>query len=263
PSMPQVALTPPAIAQRYGADWGLIRPEQVDVIRHEPFDYEFTGPRHLLIASERAERDDGETLLDGLPRSSRREWNRKMTFVPAGPRFFGWPKPRSLVRSPFPLHRPTQPAARRSRLRRHRFPSPIVLLRRRRLDDRAEAQGAARASMPIAERLCGRARHRPGARAHARQRRRSACRRGAAWRAAPLAAEEAGRIYRRASCRRDLALVLGSRGAAEPLPFLPRVQAVVRHAAAPVSREPAHRARQGLAGRARAVGDGDRARRRV
>ena len=55
-SMPQIALTPPAIAQRHGVDWGLIRPEQVDVIRHEPFDYEFKGPRHLLIASERAER---------------------------------------------------------------------------------------------------------------------------------------------------------------------------------------------------------------
>src|SRR4029077_13250261 len=31
-SLPQVALSPPAVAQRYGADWGLIRPEQVDVI---------------------------------------------------------------------------------------------------------------------------------------------------------------------------------------------------------------------------------------
>jgi AraC family transcriptional regulator len=108
-SLPQIALTPPAIAQRYGADWGLIRPEQVDVIRHEPFDYEFKGPRHLLIASERAERDDGETLLDGLPRSSRREWNRKMTFVPAGHRFYGWQKPRSLLRSTFLYIDPRSP----------------------------------------------------------------------------------------------------------------------------------------------------------
>ena len=99
--MPHLAVTPPAIAQRQSADWGLLQPEQVDVIRHEPFDYEFKGSRHLLIASERAERLDGETLLDGLPKSSRREWNRKMTFVPAGHRFYGWQKPRSLLRSTF------------------------------------------------------------------------------------------------------------------------------------------------------------------
>ncbi len=99
--MPNLAVTPPAIAQRQSADWGLLQPEQVDVIRHESFDYEFKGSRHLLIASERAERLDGETLLDGLPRSTRREWNRKMTFVPAGHRFYGWQKPRSLLRSTF------------------------------------------------------------------------------------------------------------------------------------------------------------------
>ena len=99
--VPHVAVTPPAIVQRQSADWDLVQAEQVEVIRHESFDYEFKGPRHLLIASERAERDDGETLLDGLPRSSRREWNRKMTFVPAGHRFYGWQKPRSLLRSTF------------------------------------------------------------------------------------------------------------------------------------------------------------------
>src|SRR6266540_3778758 len=99
--MPNLAVTPPAIAQRQSADWGLLQPEQVDVIRHESFDYEFKGSRHLLIASERAERLDGETLLDGLPRSTRREWSGKMTFVPAGHRFYGWQKPRSLLRSTF------------------------------------------------------------------------------------------------------------------------------------------------------------------
>src|SRR5262245_28003040 len=99
--MPHLAVTPPAITQRQSADWGLVQPEQVDVIRHESFDYQFKGSRHLLIASERAERLDGETLLDGLPKSNCREWNRKMTFVPAGHRFYGWQKPRSLLRSTF------------------------------------------------------------------------------------------------------------------------------------------------------------------
>jgi AraC family transcriptional regulator len=107
--MRHLAVTPPTIAQRQSADWGLIQPEQVEVIRHEPFDYAFQGSRHLLIATERAERDDGETILDGLPRSQCREWNRKMTFVPAGRRFYGWQKPRSLLRSTFLYIDPCSP----------------------------------------------------------------------------------------------------------------------------------------------------------
>jgi len=67
--MRHLAVTPPTIAQRQSAV-GLIQPEQVEVIRHEPFDYAFQGSRHLLIATERAERDDGETILDGLPRNT-------------------------------------------------------------------------------------------------------------------------------------------------------------------------------------------------
>jgi AraC family transcriptional regulator len=101
--MPHVDVSPPAIVQRQGTNWGLVEAEQVEVIRHESFDYEFKGSRHLLIATERAERDDGETLVDGLPISSRREWNRKMTFIPAGHRFYGWQKPHALLRCTF-LH---------------------------------------------------------------------------------------------------------------------------------------------------------------
>src|SRR6266478_4283675 len=101
--MPHVAVTPPAIVQRQSAHWGLVEAEQIEVIRHESFDYEFKGSRHLLIASERAERYDGETLVDGLPTSNRREWNRRMTFIPAGHRFYGWQKPRALLRCTF-LH---------------------------------------------------------------------------------------------------------------------------------------------------------------
>ncbi len=107
--MPHIAVTPPAIAQRQSADWGLVQPEQVEVIRHECFDYEFKGSRHLLIASERAERHDGETLVEGLPRSNRREWNRRMTFIPAGHRFYGWQKPRALLRSTFLYIDPLSP----------------------------------------------------------------------------------------------------------------------------------------------------------
>ena len=104
-----LAVAPPAVAQHQSADWGLVQAEQVDVIRHEPFSYEFKGSRHLLVASERAERYDGETLVDGLPRSNRRAWSGRMSFIPAGHRFYGWQKPRALTRSTFLYIDPLSP----------------------------------------------------------------------------------------------------------------------------------------------------------
>jgi AraC family transcriptional regulator len=52
----------------------------------------------LLIVHERAERHDGETLIEGLPKSTLREFNCKLSFVPAGHRFYGWQTPRVLTR---------------------------------------------------------------------------------------------------------------------------------------------------------------------
>jgi AraC family transcriptional regulator len=94
-----VAFAPPSILQRQAATWGAVQAENVEVLRHEPFDYKFNAAsRHLLIASERVNRDDGETHVDGLPRSHVRAWSKKLTFVPAGHRFYGWQKPRALSR---------------------------------------------------------------------------------------------------------------------------------------------------------------------
>src|SRR5258708_40191376 len=107
--MPHVAVSPPAIVQRQGIRWDLVQVEQMELIRHASFDYEFKGSRHLLVASERAERYDGETLVDGLPRSNRRAWSRRMSFIPAGHRFYGWQKPRALTRSTFLYIDPLSP----------------------------------------------------------------------------------------------------------------------------------------------------------
>ena len=63
-----------------------------------PSRYGFQAGRHLLIAYERAERHEGETLIEGLPRSQLREFNCKLSFVPAGHRFYGWETPRVLTR---------------------------------------------------------------------------------------------------------------------------------------------------------------------
>ena len=100
--VPIVAFTPRSIVHHQTADWSVIRADNVEGVRHEAFDYQFkASPGHLLIASERAERYDGETFVDGLPRSHVRAWNRKLTFIPAGYRFYGWQKPRALSRVTF------------------------------------------------------------------------------------------------------------------------------------------------------------------
>src|SRR5262245_14038483 len=94
-----VTFAPAAIVRRQTAAWSAIKADNVDGVRHEAFDYRFkASSHHVLMASERAERYDGETLVDGLPKSHLRAWNRKMTFVPAGCGFYGWQQPRALSR---------------------------------------------------------------------------------------------------------------------------------------------------------------------
>jgi len=95
---PIVDISPPDIARRRLATWGAIQADNVRITRRETFEYGFQARRHLLIAYERAERDDGETLIEGLPKSTLREFNWKLSFVPAGHRFYGWQTPRVLTR---------------------------------------------------------------------------------------------------------------------------------------------------------------------
>jgi AraC family transcriptional regulator len=93
-----VEISPPDIAHRRLANWGAIQADTVKVARRETFEYGFQARRHLLIAYERAERHEGETLIEGLPKSTLREFNCKLSFVPAGHRFYGWQTPRVLMR---------------------------------------------------------------------------------------------------------------------------------------------------------------------
>jgi AraC family transcriptional regulator len=100
PSSPRriVEISPPDIARRQLTNWGRIQAENVRITRRETFEDGFQAQRHLLIAYERAERHDGETLIEGLPKSTLREFNCKLSFVPAGHRFYGWQTPRVLTR---------------------------------------------------------------------------------------------------------------------------------------------------------------------
>jgi AraC family transcriptional regulator len=93
-----VDFSPPDIARRRLTAWSAIQADNVRITRRETFECGFQERRHLLIAYERAERDDGETLIEGLPKSTLREFNSKLSLVPAGHRFYGWQKPRVLTR---------------------------------------------------------------------------------------------------------------------------------------------------------------------
>ena len=93
-----VVFSPEAIVRRQSASWRGLTAEIVQLSRLEPFEYRLQGPCHLLIASHRAARRDGETFVEGLPRSTRREFSQKLTFVPAGGEFFGWQEPKALTR---------------------------------------------------------------------------------------------------------------------------------------------------------------------
>jgi AraC family transcriptional regulator len=93
-----VEISPPEIVRRHSASWSGVHVEAVEVMRHTPFEYGFRAPCHLLIALELGERHDGETVVEGLPRSTLRDFTRQMTFVPAGHDFRGWQRPRALTR---------------------------------------------------------------------------------------------------------------------------------------------------------------------
>src|SRR6202011_492721 len=64
-----VDISPSEIVRRHSAAWSGLRVETVQVMRHAPFEYGFRAPCHLLIALELGERLDGETVVEGLPRS--------------------------------------------------------------------------------------------------------------------------------------------------------------------------------------------------
>ena len=96
-----VHYSPETVAKRKIASWPGLKIELVGVTRLVPFECRAQTPVHMLIVSERAARYDGETYVEGLPRSKRREYSRKLTFVPAGHDFHGWQQPRILTRAAY------------------------------------------------------------------------------------------------------------------------------------------------------------------
>jgi AraC family transcriptional regulator len=72
--------------------------EIVQASTREKIEFRFHAPVHLLVVCERGIRRDGETFVEGLPRSTLRDQTRKLTFVPAGHEYYEWQEPRVLTR---------------------------------------------------------------------------------------------------------------------------------------------------------------------
>src|ERR1700726_2783104 len=107
----RVDFSPPEIISRHSAALPGMRVETIQVMQHSPFEYGFRAPCHLLIAAELAERYDGESFVEGLPRSTLRNFTHKLTFVPAGHDFRGSQRPRALTRTTYFFIDPDGPLA--------------------------------------------------------------------------------------------------------------------------------------------------------
>ncbi len=152
PSLPAPSLCPADIARCRSAAWQGLGADSVQVTRHEPFEYEFRAPFHVLIAYERASRSAGETCLEGLPRSSLRDLSGKLTFVPAGTRFHERQTPRVPMRAAFFYIDARGPALAQATLTpRLFFEDGALWQTAQKLKGLAEAGGAANA--PYAEAL--------------------------------------------------------------------------------------------------------------
>jgi AraC family transcriptional regulator len=93
-----VEISPPDSVKRRTAAWPGMAAEIVQATRHDRIESCFCAPVHLLAAYEHGQRHDGETFIEGLPKSTLRDFRRKLVFVPAGHSYHDWQEPRTLTR---------------------------------------------------------------------------------------------------------------------------------------------------------------------
>ncbi len=100
-SGPGVDFRPARAVTRRAARWGGFCAENVTATRHEALQSEYCGPAHLLIAYEQAGREHGESVVDEIARSTRRDLTSKLTYVPPWRCFRESYAPRILMRATF------------------------------------------------------------------------------------------------------------------------------------------------------------------
>ena len=94
---PTVNVTPHRVVTRRGMEWRGMGAEFVQATSHDRVEYGFRSPVHLLAAYAQGVRREGESHVEGLPRSTLRDVAKKLTFVPAGHEYREWFDPRTLT----------------------------------------------------------------------------------------------------------------------------------------------------------------------
>ena len=87
------ALSASRSLERKVAQWRGVRALSIKLTSHQPLQFHLIESCHLLVALEQIERYCGETTIEGLPKSTRRDLANKLTFIPSGCPFSGWMKP--------------------------------------------------------------------------------------------------------------------------------------------------------------------------
>jgi len=72
--------------------------EVMQAARREKMEFRFRAPFHLLAVYDQSARSDGDTYVEGLPRSTLRDVRGKLTFAPAGHEYCECQEPRVLTR---------------------------------------------------------------------------------------------------------------------------------------------------------------------
>jgi AraC family transcriptional regulator len=93
-----VQIHPARVVRRRIVKWDGMAAEIVQATQRQRMEFRFRGTRHLLVLCEQGVRSDGDTFVEGLPRSTLRDVTRKLTFVPAGRTYHEWHEPRVLTR---------------------------------------------------------------------------------------------------------------------------------------------------------------------
>src|SRR5262249_670244 len=110
-----VGIFPSDAVTRRRLAWDGMAIEVVHVIGHDKVEFRFRAPVHVLVAYEEGVRENGETLREGLPRSTLRDVKCKLAFVPAGHEYREWQEPRTRSRIVYfyfdPAKMPIDPAA--------------------------------------------------------------------------------------------------------------------------------------------------------
>jgi AraC family transcriptional regulator len=93
---PIVEISPAEGVSRRRLSWPGMAGEIIRANRRRRIHFHFCARVHLLAIYERSVREEGETFVQGLPRSTLHDCGRKLVFVPAGHEFLDWHEPRTV-----------------------------------------------------------------------------------------------------------------------------------------------------------------------